>query len=485
MLGSGCTSASGGASAPPPGLQLVTVSRSVTEYSYGGMVALDLGAYVVDTTSTPFELRLKRASYDDPILMDQVIVNGANRSIQQQLPEGLVRDFYGFPGFLRVTIANMTGNRVADLSEIFCPDNSPRRFLRWAQSSSPYPGSCQLNPFTLASIWGIQPGWGAGVDSAAVPLPPGRYSVTITVSELYQKLFGISAQPKKVMLIVRPGIGVQRQSVSAVPEKVVRSFPSFPAPAGRPHVPVGPKPDLRALPAWGIGIQEVKAATNGGVTKDYLTFAATVWNAGTSPVVIEGIRSSGSGVMNAYQYFLDPSGKPVGYIAAGSMYWDAREGHQHWHFNDFASYSLLDANKRTVALSEKAGFCLANTDIVDYSITNANWQPSNSSLMSACYGDAGKYSHKVLEILYPGNGDTYNQQKPGQSFDVTDLPNGTYYIDVRANPANLLYANQKAGVDALRRITLGGQPGHRSVLVSPVGLVISQLETYVTRERSE
>jgi hypothetical protein len=469
LLGCACASTSGGVSASP-GLQLVTTSRSVTEYSYGGMVVLDLGAYLVDTTNAPFELRLKRPSYDDPILIDRVTWNGSGRAVQQPLQEGLVHDFYGLPGFLHVTITNAAGNRVADLGEIFCPDNSARRFLAHAQASSPYPASCSLNPFTRASIWGIPPGWGAYVDSAAVRLPPGRYSAVINVSEPYRTLFGISAEAKTLTLTIRRGVGAP-PSAPPASGKIVKPYP---APSGPPRVPADLEPDLRALPAWGIGIQETSDGKHGGVTRDYLSFAATVWNAGASPLVVEGIRRSGTGLMNAYQYFLNPGGKQVGYSSVGTMYWDPRDGHQHWHFSDFARYSLLDANKRTVARSQKEGFCIADTDIIDYSVAHANWQPPNTSLRSACYGNAGKYSHTVLEILYPGSGDTYTQYKPGQSFDVTNLPNGIYYIEVSANPANLLYETTRNHTAALREVVLGGRPGHRSVSVSPVGLVISQ-----------
>ena len=34
-----------------------------------------------------------------------------------------------------------------------------------------------------------------------------------------------------------------------------------------------------------------------------------------------------------------------------------------------------------------------------------------------------------------GWGDTYYQYLPGQSFNITGVPNGTYYVRIVANPA--------------------------------------------------
>jgi hypothetical protein len=73
----------------------------------------------------------------------------------------------------------------------------------------------------------------------------------------------------------------------------------------------------------------------------------------------------------------------------------------------------------------------------------------------------------VREVLDIGNGDTYSQSRPGQSFEVTDLPNGTYYIQVKANPANQLAETSTGNNTALRQIKLGGTPGGAGTLTVP------------------
>ncbi|MEU3748447.1 MULTISPECIES: lysyl oxidase family protein [Streptomyces] len=236
-------------------------------------------------------------------------------------------------------------------------------------------------------------------------------------------------------------------------------------PSGSPSVPNVPKPDLRSLPAYGITISDGGQNIPG---KDYLAFSANVWNAGPAQLVVDGFRSPGKAKMDAYQYFYDAAGKQVGYTPTGTMEWDPRPGHVHWHFTDFASYRLLKADKKEAVRSGKEAFCLANTDAVDYTVKNANWHPFNTDLATAC---GQENSISVREVLDVGSGDTYTQDLPGQSFDITDVPNGTYYIQVLANPAKRLKETNLDNNSALRKVVLGGTPGRRTVTVPAHDLV--------------
>ncbi|MEU1483015.1 lysyl oxidase family protein [Streptomyces sp. NPDC005752] len=236
-------------------------------------------------------------------------------------------------------------------------------------------------------------------------------------------------------------------------------------PTGTATVPDVPKPDLRSLPAYGITIGEGDTGTPG---RDYLAFSANVWNAGPAQLVVDGFRKPGNELMDAYQYFYDASGKQVGYTPTGTMEWDPRPGHEHWHFTDFASYRLLKADKKETVRSGKEAFCLANTDAVDYTVKNANWHPDNTDLSTAC---GQENSISVREVLDVGSGDTYTQDLPGQSFDITGLSNGTYYIQVLANPEKRLKETDLGNNSALRKVVLGGKPGARTVTVPKHDLV--------------
>ncbi len=183
--------------------------------------------------------------------------------------------------------------------------------------------------------------------------------------------------------------------------------PAARRPAGKPSVPDVPKPDLRSLPAYGITISDGEKDIPG---KDHLAFSANVWNAGPAQLVVDGFRSPGKAKMDAFQYFYDAKGKQVGHTPTGTMEWDPRPGHMHWHFTDFASYRLLKADKKEAVRSGKEAFCLANTDAVDYTVKNANWHPYNTDLATACGEET---SISVREVLDVGSGDTYTQDLPG------------------------------------------------------------------------
>jgi hypothetical protein len=186
-------------------------------------------------------------------------------------------------------------------------------------------------------------------------------------------------------------------------------------------------------------------------------------------MVVDGFRHPGRPLMDAYQYFFDKAGNQVGYRKIGFMEWDPRPSHHHWHFEDFARYRLVSANGALVRRSHKEAFCLANTDAVDYRLPYAAWHPENTDLSTAC-GDFD--SPAVREELSVGSGDTYSQERAGQSFDLKDLPNGVYFVEVTANPAHRLVETRTDNNVSRRKVRIGGTPGHRTVVVSKVGRVV-------------
>ena len=189
-----------------------------------------------------------------------------------------------------------------------------------------------------------------------------------------------------------------------------------------------------------------------------------MWDKGPGSLDVEGFRTQGKANMQAWQYFYDAQGNVTGRASVGTFHYDSDPGHEHWHFQQFARYSLLDANQQRVVLSQKDGFCLAPTDSIDMTVPGALWNPSSTGLATACAGPTAIW---VREVLPTGWGDTYIQSLPGQSFDITDLPNGTYFISVEANPDGLLYERDMSNNTQLRQIRLSGKPGNRHVHMTP------------------
>jgi hypothetical protein len=298
-----------------------------------------------------------------------------------------------------------------------------------------------------------------------VRLEPGRYRVDVALTSAYARLIGVRVADTASVINLRVRHRTDYpDDFRTQPPSRRRGAPAAPAaaePGGAGAAPVaGPKPDLRSLPAWGISLN--RAGTQ-------LQFAATVWNAGDSPLVVDGFRREGEDEMDAYQYFFDADGNQTSYEQVGHLHWDARSTHQHWHFEDFASYTLLNADKQRVRTSGKEAFCLANTDSVDLTVPGAAWEPYNEDLETAC-GEYGSLS--VREVLAAGWGDTYAQFRAGQSFNVSALPDGVYFVAVTANPFGNLVEQSTTNNRSLRRIVLDTRNGTRVVRVQKVGLVV-------------
>ncbi len=166
-------------------------------------------------------------------------------------------------------------------------------------------------------------------------------------------------------------------------------------------------------------------------------------------------------MMDAFQYFYDGDTQ-VGRAPVGSFEYDSRHGHTHWHFRQFATYELLAADKTTAVVSQKEAFCLAPTDPIDLTLPGATYRPYPLGLDTACGGPDALWIREVLPL---GWGDTYYQGLPGQAFDVTDLPNGTYYIKVQANPGGRLYEQHRGNNVRLREVRLRGRVGDRRIIV--------------------
>ncbi len=461
------------AAATPPGARLMAAGKNITAERYDAgnqyAVSLDLGLNVV-AGQEAIEVRAKRKSYADPIVADVISKKGNKR-----LPAGTVTDMSGLKRFSTVTVKDAKGKVIRLYTTNFCPNTYDSvRTRPEAPAQTPYPMNCGgENPFTLGSVWGIQAGWAASTEDAPptgkpFDLPVGKYTVGVTVNEAYRKAFDIATKDASVSLNLTVKKGEYGEKALAGDHdhhgpQVSDYRPEYRVAAKRPAAAkapaTGPKPDLRSLPAWGISI------TPGAKNKWHVNFGATVWNAGTSPLLVDGFRRSGAGLMDAYQYFFDAQGNQVGAVPAGTMEWDARAGHEHWHFTDFAQYNLLRADKKLAVRSGKEAFCLANTDQVDYTIPLAKWRPLNTDLETSC---GEKDSVGVREVLDIGNGDTYTQDRPGQSFDITGLPNGTYYIEVKANPAGKLSESSATNNTSLRKIVLGGTAKKRTLSVPPV-----------------
>jgi len=430
-------------------------------------VPLDLGLHLA--ADEDFELRVRRPSYARPPEIHRRVGGRYER-----LPDGLVKDFSGFPGFLKIVVKTGKGKKVDQAALKFCPAGMAQRIRQDAAPAAAYPESCPTHPFALGTVWGLRRGWAMPLipsEARLFDLKPGKYRVEVSVAEKYRKALGISRAGRTLALTVRTarpeehGGGHQRQHLAA--RRGGAEGPG-PRPSGGSSVPRGPRPNLRPLPAWDVQVTNTDDKGRIHKKRDYLRFSSTVWNAGPSRLVVDGFRREGSDVMDAYQYFYDASGEQVGYTRTGTFEWEPKKGHEHWHFRDFAAYRLLSADGKRVIRGKKEAFCLANTDQIDVTIEGANPRPENTDLASSC---GERTSVALRQVLESGAGDTYERSLPGQSFDITKVPNGVYHLEITANPSRRLVESSLDDNVAVRKITLGGVRGKRTVRVARIGMI--------------
>jgi len=180
------------------------------------------------------------------------------------------------------------------------------------------------------------------------------------------------------------------------------------------------KPNLQAFPAGNLAIVRDPS----GVTN--LVFSATTWNNGDGPLVlVTGETDSMTMRQNVDQRV---------FLSDGTFYdrnvgiFEWHPAHNHFHFEDYALYTLqpFDAPGGSERTSAKTSFCIMDTTQVDTRLPGA----PNKPVYVIC-GNA-------MQGMSVGWGDTYGSHLPGQSIDLTGLPDGDYKLVIEADPKKRL-----------------------------------------------
>lgn len=388
-------------------------------------------------------------------------------SAGRQLPTGMLDDLRGLAGFFRVTMTDEQGDVVVQRSRRFCPGSSDVRINGQGPLLATYPRNCWMSPFARGTVWGIDHGWATsafGWGGMKFHGPDGDYTLRLHIAPAFQRFFAVAEGDGRVSVQIRiktteGGGDCPDCPIPKPPQSRTTGYPVNGPLGFRPTVvdpAAGTLPDLAALPAFSISLEQRGS-------RERIAFAATVWNAGPAPMLVEGFRRGEAEVMDAYQYFFDGP-EVTGRARVGEMVYHRKQGHFHWHFLQFARYSLLDANLQPIGISKKQSFCLVPTDAIDLTVPGAEWRPGEGGLGTSC--GSGPTDQWIRETLQAGWGDTYFQVA-GQSLDVTGLPNGIYHLATEANPDGLLYEESMDNNLELRKIRLGGSPGERTLTVFP------------------
>ena len=442
--------------AEPPSLRLFAADSDITvERSGRRFVYVEPGAWITPVGGT-FELRATRPDYDTPVSLTQV--DALTQEVLRTLPAESLEGWYGLKDFIHYSVRDADGKVIVRTAMPFCANSYNRsRLSDESPLVSTYPYFCQGGPFTKGMVWGIDQGWATSALGEYYGIgwraERRHYTIRVWIDPEFVELLGISAEDAETVIAVHTVDGgghVGHNGASTVEAPEAMPFQKVPNVTNPDPQSL---PDLVALPGWGMSTYTRKG-------HDYLAFNATEWNAGPGTFIVEGFRQQDQEEMDAYQYFL-VDGQPIGRSQIGSFEFHQGGGHNHWHFEEFTEYSLLDASSQEVMISGKQSWCLVNTDAIDLAAPNAKWN-AFGDLGTSCGGPGALWIREVLDVGY---GDTYSQYVSGQAFDITDLPNGTYRVRVHVNPTGSILESTSDNDVEDREIQLLGTPGSRRVVV--------------------
>jgi hypothetical protein len=454
-----------------PTLKLFVANSELTVERNGrGFVSFDPGVWVTPVGGD-FELWLRRPDYDTPFSFVQV--DSGSGAVLRTLPLAMAAGTNGLSGFSGFEIRDGRGDLVASQTSDYCPNGFFRQRLSDESPLNPhYPYDCNnaysAGAFVKGTVWGIDEGWASGLvgggyygSGLRFRAPRQHYTVSFAIDPSWASLLEVAPGDDTAEIDVTV---VDRGELDQADAAGHAGAGSAEAP-DRPAAPVpdvtnpdpSTLPDLVALPAYQMNTQSRRG-------RDYLNFFSTEWNEGPGTFVIEGFRGQDEDSMDAFQYFLDGNRVATGRAEIGQLEFHQGGGHNHWHFEEFTRYSLLDDSKTQVVVSGKQSWCLVNTDAIDLTVPNASWLGFGQDLGTSCGGPGALWIREVLDV---GWGDTYAQFLQGQGFNITNLPNGTYYVRVHVNPTGSILESDDGNNIEDRLIKLKGKPGHRRVVVPP------------------
>jgi hypothetical protein len=215
-------------------------------------------------------------------------------------------------------------------------------------------------------------------------------------------------------------------------------------------------PDLQTLPPFSFSIDTTSQEAL-ALSAKLLRFSNAVVNLGHGPLELYPEHDTGARKTRVNQRIythgdsFDGSWEDVALIrSAGKS--EFHPSHNHWHFTDFALYELrivglnVSVGSKVRGTGEKTTFCVTDTLV---------YQASTLEHLSLTgrYFTCGQMDTIGISV---GWGDVYDASLPDQWIDITNVPNGTYWLVSTADPKNRLAETNDNNNSAQVKINITG-----------------------------
>jgi Lysyl oxidase len=197
-----------------------------------------------------------------------------------------------------------------------------------------------------------------------------------------------------------------------------------------------------------------------------LRFSSYIRNVGPGPLEVTGVNPvnrsiSGDDLRQVITH--DDATKVDEAMPGAQLKYEETDGHNHWHFQNAARYSLWNSDKtEEVGFSSKVGFCFLDIGHGDpnydpavdspdhflYSGTVAPYPTPFGSSTNNCLAYDPDFPDLTDEVQPPrtkidmgistGWRDVYEKTLPFQYVDVSDVTPGHYWIRSQVDPLNLI-----------------------------------------------
>jgi len=159
--------------------------------------------------------------------------------------------------------------------------------------------------------------------------------------------------------------------------------------------------------------------------------------------------------------------------------------HQHYHFEQFASYNLLDANSNIVATGHKVGFCIEDVQA---------WTNTHPQAKYICNPNPSTNRSTYVQGIQAGWADVYSAGLPCQYIDVTGVAPGQYTLQMICNPDRVIpesdYDNNITLVPVdIEPVTCTNTPPNdnfaSAIVVTNLPFVYTEFNNCATKEAGE